>query len=40
VGFALLGGITLRRSQGRKEGQGPYPRSPGDLHQHHHAYPR
>jgi hypothetical protein len=26
-------------SQGRKEGQGPNPRSPGDLHQHHRANP-
>ena len=39
VGFALLGGITLGRSQGRKEGQSPNPPGPGNLHQQHHAYP-
>src|SRR3712207_7509080 len=35
----LFRSMTLGRSQGRKEGQSPCSRSPGDLHQQHHAYP-
>src|SRR5829696_10272395 len=39
VASALLGSITLRRSQDAQEGQGPHPRSPRDLHQQYHAHP-
>jgi hypothetical protein len=30
---------TLGRGQGREQGQGPHPRSPGNLHQQHRAHP-
>src|SRR5215211_2706220 len=39
VSFAPLCGITLGGSKSREEGQSPYPRSPGDLHQQHRANP-
>src|SRR3712207_6514202 len=39
VASAPRSGITLGRSQGRKEGQSPNARSPRDLHQQHHAHP-